>query len=115
MPRSKNSVPSHRRRRKILNEAKGYRGGKSKLLKTAKEAVDRALTYAYRDRKKRKSDFRKLWITRINAGVREHGVSYSAFMNHMKKKDIQIDRKMLVHIAATDPQTFEKIVKQVEG
>ena len=115
MPRSKHSVPSHRRRKKILKLAKGYRGGRSKLLKTAKESVERAFLYAYRDRKKRKSEFRKLWITRINAGVRQHGISYSSFINSLKKKNILIDRKMLAHIAATDPQTFEKIVKQVEG
>ena len=115
MPRSKNSVPSHRRRKKILNMAKGYRGGRSKLLKTAKESVEKALLYAYRDRKKRKSEFRKLWIIRINAAVRQYGMSYSSFINRLKKNNILIDRKILAHIAATDPQTFEKIVQTIEG
>ena len=113
MPRSKNSVPSHQRRKKILKQAKGYRGGRSKLLRTARESVEKALQYAYRDRKKRKSMFRKLWITRINAAVRQHGLSYSAFMNGLKKNNIELDRKILAHIAVHDPQTFEKIVKQV--
>lgn len=115
MPRSKYSVPSHHRRKKILKLAKGYRGGRSKLLKTAKETVERALLYAYRDRRKRKSEFRKLWITRINAAVRQYGISYSAFINKLKKNNIEIDRKVLAHIAVSDPPTFEKIVKQVEG
>ena len=115
MPRSKHSVPSHRRRRKILNMAKGYRGGRSKLLKTVKEAVERALLYAYRDRKKRKSEFRKLWIIRINAAVRQYGLSYSSFINGLKKNNVAIDRKMLAHLAVTDPQTFEKIVQKIEG
>ena len=113
MPRSKNSVPSHRRKRKILKAAKGYRGGRSKLYKTAKEAVERALLYAYRDRRKRKSDFRKLWITRINAAVRPYGISYSTFIDKLKKNNVELDRKMLAHIAVTDPQTFQKIVQQV--
>jgi len=115
MPRSKNAVPSHRRRKKILNQAKGYYGGKSKLLRTAKEAVDKSLAYSYRDRKKRKSDFRKLWIARINAAVRENGLSYSKFINNLKKSNITLDRKMLAHIAFTDPVTFQKIVQKSQG
>ncbi|MBD3288615.1 50S ribosomal protein L20 [candidate division KSB1 bacterium] len=115
MPRSKYSVPSHRRRKKILKLAKGYRGGRSKLLRTATETVERSLQYAYRDRKKRKSEFRKLWITRINAALRMNGVTYSAFINAMNKKNIIIDRKILAHIAVTDPDTFEKIVQQVQS
>lgn len=115
MPKSKYSVPSHRRRKKILKLAKGYRGGRSKLLKTAKETLEKALLYAYRDRRKRKSQFRKLWIIRINAAVRQYGLSYSSFINRLKKKNIMIDRKILAHIAVTDPQTFEKIVKRIEG
>ena len=113
MPRSKHSVPSHQRRRKVLNQAKGYRGGRSKLLKTARETVEKALQYAYRDRRKKKSDFRRLWITRINAAVRQHGLSYSAFINALKKKDVQLDRKILASIAVQDPKTFDKIVNHV--
>ena len=115
MPRSKYSVPSHHRRKKILNSAKGYRGGRSKLLRTAKETLQRALKYAYRDRRKRKIAFRRLWIARINAAVRQYGLSYSSFMDGLKKNNIQIDRKMLAHFAVQDPETFEKIVKQIEG
>ncbi len=115
MPRSKNSVPSHRRRKKVLKLAKGYRGGRSKLLRTAKETVERSLHYAYRDRKKRKSEFRKLWISRINAALRMNGVTYSTFICKMNKKNIMIDRKILAHIAVTDPETFEKIVHQVQS
>ena len=81
MPRAKNTVASRKRRKKILKKAKGYRGGKSTLLKTAKESVERAMLYAYRDRRKKKSDFRKLWITRINAAVRPYGLNYSQFIS----------------------------------
>jgi len=95
--------------------AKGYRGGRSKLLKTARDSVEKALLYAYRDRKKRKSEFRKLWIIRINAAVRQYGISYSSFINSLKKNNILIDRKILAHLAVTYPQTFEKIVQTIEG
>jgi len=114
MPKSKYSVPSHRRRRKLINQAKGYRGAKSRLLRTVKESIDRALLFAYRDRRQKKRDFRKLWITRINAAVREYGLSYSAFIDALKKKNIIINRKLLADLAATDPQTFRIIVEQVK-
>jgi large subunit ribosomal protein L20 len=114
MPRSKNAVPSHRRRNKILKSAKGYRGGRSKLLRTARETVEKALQYAYRDRRKKKSDFRKLWITRINAAVRECGMSYSVFINGLKRNNIAIDRKMLAYIAIQDPKTFSKIAEKAQ-
>lgn len=113
MPRSKYSVASHRKRKKILNAAKGYFGGKHSLLRTAKESVDKALQYSYRDRKKRMGQFRRLWITRINAAVRLHGLSYSAFINAMKKKDVQISRKILADMAVNDPKGFENLVQQV--
>ena len=114
MPRSKNSVPSHKKRKKSLKLAKGYRGGRSKLLKTAKETVEKALQYAYRDRRKKKSQFRNLWIARINAAVRLHGLSYSTFINNLKKNNIKIDRKILASIAIDDPQTFKRIVTSTE-
>ncbi|MBN1154677.1 50S ribosomal protein L20 [candidate division KSB1 bacterium] len=114
MPRSKNAVPSHRRRKKILAMAKGYYGGKSKLIRTAKEAVDKSLSYSYRDRKKRKGDFRRLWIARINAATRQNGLSYSRFMDNLKKSNIDLDRKVLAHIAFTDPVTFQKIVQKTQ-
>jgi large subunit ribosomal protein L20 len=113
MPRSKYSVASHRRRKKILKAAKGYFGGKHSLLRTAKESVDKALQYSYRDRKKRKGQFRSLWITRINAAVRNYGVSYSTFIDALNKKDIQLNRKILADMAVNDPQSFENLVQQV--
>lgn len=113
MPRSKTSVPSRKRRKKILKAAKGYYGGKHRLLRTATESVDKALQYSYRDRKKRPSMFRRLWITRINAAVRIYGISYSKFIDGLNKKDIQIDRKILADMAVNDPQAFESLVKTV--
>jgi len=113
MPRSKYSVASHRRRKKILKAAKGYFGGKHSLLRTAKESVDKALQYSYHDRKKRMGQFRRLWITRINAAVRAHGLSYSNFINAMKKQDVQISRKILADMAVNDPTGFENLVQQV--
>ncbi len=114
MPRSHSSVPTRHRRNKILKAAKGYYGGKSRLFKTAKEQVEKGLQYSYRDRKKRKSDFRKLWIVRINAAARQFGMSYSALINAMDKKNVLINRKMLSDIAVNDIKTFEKIVTTVK-
>lgn len=113
MPRSKYNVPSHRRRKKILKAARGYFGGKHRLLKTAKESVEKAWQYSYQDRKKRAGQFRRLWITRINAAVRAYGYSYSAFIDAMKKKNIQLNRKMLAELAVNDPQSFQNLVHQV--
>jgi len=113
MPRSKYSVASRRRRKKILRTAKGYYGGKHRLLKSAKESVEKALLYSYHDRRKRKGQFRRLWITRINAAVRSHGFSYSTFIDALNKKDIQINRKILADLAVNDPQAFENLVQQV--
>jgi len=114
MPRAKNSVASRRRRKKILKAAKGYWGGRSRLLKTAKESVDRALLYAYRDRRVRKREFRKLWITRINAAVRPYGMNYSGFIHLLNKNKIQLNRKILADLAVTDPVAFSKIVERVK-
>jgi len=110
MPRVKSNVASRRRRKKVLKLAKGYRGGRSKLLCTARESVDRAMRYSYIHRKQKKRDFRALWIQRINAGVRAFGLSYSRFIDGLKKEGIQINRKVLADMAVNDPQGFESLV-----
>jgi large subunit ribosomal protein L20 len=112
MPRSSNNVASRRRRKKILNEAKGYWGSRSKVYSVAKNAVEKALQYQYRDRKARKREFRKLWIIRINAGARLNEVSYSQLMGAMKTKNMEINRKVLADLAVHEPETFAAIVKQ---
>jgi len=104
------SVASRKRRKKILKMAKGFRGGRSKLLRTASESVDRALVNAYRGRKERKRDFRSLWIARINAATRENGVSYSTFINALTKSGIKLNRKILADLAVRDAKTFKTIV-----
>lgn len=114
MPRTTNAVPRKNRHKKVLKAAKGYWGGRSKLYKTAKEAVDKALQYSYRDRKKRKSDFRRLWIVRINAAARLNGLSYSKFTSRLKSAGIALDRKVLADIAVTDPEAFTLISEQVK-
>ncbi len=111
MSRAKNSVKSRERRKKVLKMAKGYRGGRGKLLRTAKETVDRALKFAYRDRKVRKRSFRALWIMRINAAARRHDLSYSKFMNGLKKANIEMDRKVLAGLAISDPQAFAQLAQ----
>ena len=111
MPRVKKAVKSRARRKKILSAAKGYRGGRGDLLRTAKETVERALKFAYRDRKLRKRDFRSLWIIRINAAAREHDLSYSRFMNGLKKANITLDRKALANLAATNPEAFAELAR----
>ncbi|SMC27590.1 LSU ribosomal protein L20P [Desulfacinum hydrothermale DSM 13146] len=110
MPRVKKAVKSRRRRKKILQMAKGYRGGRGKLLRTAKETVQRSLVYAYRDRRAKKRNFRSLWIMRINAAARQHGMSYSTFMNGLKKANVELDRKVLAGLAISDPQAFAQLV-----
>ena len=109
MPRVKGGNVARKRRKKILKLAKGYYGSKHLLYRTANEQVMKSLTYAYRDRKKRKSNFRKLWIARINAAARIHGLSYSKFINGLKKAGIEVNRKMLADIAVNDPKGFEQI------
>jgi large subunit ribosomal protein L20 len=106
MPRVKRGVAARKRRNRILNEAKGYYGARSKLFKTAREAVERGWRYAYRDRKQRKRAFRALWITRINAAARENGLSYSRLINGLKLANVEVDRKILAQLAVTDPQAF---------
>jgi large subunit ribosomal protein L20 len=115
MSRVKRSVHAKKKRRKILKLAKGYFGARSRLLRTATEAVDRAMKYAYRDRRVRKRDFRKLWITRINAAARIHDITYSRLINGMKKAGVEINRKMLADIAVQDPQAFSEIVIVAKG
>ncbi|MEX0685630.1 MAG: 50S ribosomal protein L20 [Balneolales bacterium] len=112
MPRSANKVASHRRRKKVLKQAKGYRGSRSKVYTVAKNAVEKALQYQYRDRKARKREFRKLWITRINAAARLNGISYSKLMGAMTSKNMEINRKVLADLAVKDPQAFNAIVAE---
>ena len=112
MPRSTNSVASRRRRKKVLKAARGYRGGRSKLYRTADDAVNRALAYAYRDRRQKKRNFRSLWIVRINAAARLNGLSYSSLINGLKKADISVDRKVLANLAVTDAAAFSALAEQ---
>ena len=102
------------RRKKILKMAKGYFGARRKNYRTAKEAVERALTYSYRDRRNKKREFRRIWNIRINAAVREYGLNYSRFINGLNKAKIRINRKMLANLAVSEPETFKEIVKNVK-
>lgn len=111
MPRANSSVPHHRRHRKIIKMAKGYRGSRSKLYVNAKDAVEKALQYAYRDRRVKKREFRGLWIARINAAVRPYDLSYSKFIHGLKVKGVTLDRKALADIAVKDPEGFAKLVE----
>ena len=115
MARVKGGFTTRKRHKKVLKMASGFRGAKSKLYKAAKETLDRALAYAYRDRKAKKRDFRKLWITRINAAARMHGLSYSALMGKLKANNVNIDRKMRADLAYSDPKAFEAVVKSVNS
>jgi large subunit ribosomal protein L20 len=110
MARVRSNVASRKRRKKILKMAKGYRGGRSKLLKTAKESVHHALVHAYIGRKERKRDFRSLWIARINAACGQYGVTYSKFMHAMNKSGIGLNRKMLADLAVRDSETFKAVL-----
>ena len=114
MARVKGAMNTRKRHKKILKLAKGYRGAKSKLFRTANQAVMKSLSYAYRDRKQKKRNFRQLWIARINAAARMNGISYSKFMNGLKNNGIEINRKMLAEIAVSDPQAFAKLVEKVK-
>ncbi|MGB2697063.1 MAG: 50S ribosomal protein L20 [Candidatus Zixiibacteriota bacterium] len=111
MPRATHKVASRRRRKKILKKARGYYGARSKLYRTAKETVNRALVYAYRDRRQKKRDFRRLWIVRINAASRLCGLSYSLFLQGLKRNGINLDRKSLAEIAVKDSQTFAQLAQ----
>ena len=110
MPRAKRGFKARRRRSKVLKLAKGYYGGKSRLFRTATEAVDRALKYAYRDRRVKKRTFRGIWIARINAAARMHDISYSRLMHGLKVAGIELDRKVLAEMAVSDPSGFGKVV-----
>ena len=109
--RIKRGYKARRRRKRVLKLAKGFRGGRSKLIRTASDAVDKALMYAYRDRKRRKRDFRKLWITRINAAARINGISYSKFIHGLKRANVDLDRKVLAELAISDPDGFRSIAE----
>ncbi len=113
MPRANSSVPRHKKHRKIIKQAKGYYGVRKSNYRAAKDAVEKSLLYSYRDRRQRKRNFRKLWIVRINAAVREHGLTYSKFISLLKENDIALDRKTLSYIAVNDPTGFASIVKSV--
>ena len=111
MARIKRAVNAHKKRRKVMKLAKGYWGAKSKQYRAASEQVARSLRYAYEGRKLRKRDFRSLWITRINAAARLNGMSYSTFINGLKKQNIEVNRKMLADLAVNDPAAFAKLVE----
>ncbi len=114
MPRVRSNVARLKRKKKIMQAAKGARGGRSKLYKSAKETVERGLRYAYRDRRRRKRDFRRLWIIRINAAARVHDLSYSRFMSGLKRAGVDINRKMLADLAVRDPVAFGELAEVVK-
>ena len=114
MPRVRSNVARLKRKKKIMQAAKGARGGRSKLYKSAKENVERGLRYAYRDRRRRKRDFRRLWIIRINAAARVHDLSYSRFMSGLKRAGVDINRKMLADLAVRDPVAFGELAEVVK-
>ena len=114
MPRSVNSVAKRARRKKILKQAKGYFGRRKNVWTVAKNAVEKGLQYAYRDRKTKKRNFRSLWIIRINAAARIHGLTYSEFINKLKSKDIDINRKVLADLAMNNPEGFKQLVDKVK-
>lgn len=115
MPRATHRVATRRRKKKVLKAARGYYGGRRKLLRTAKETVARARVYAYRDRRNKKRDFRRLWITRINAAARLFGLSYGAFISGLKKAGVMLDRKMLSEIAVNDLKAFESLANTAKS
>ena len=115
MPRIKRGVAAHRRHKRILKEAKGYWGARSRLVRTARDAVERGWKYAYRDRRQRKRQFRALWIARINAAAREHELSYSRFMHGLSTAGVEVDRKSLADLAVNDPQAFADLATLAKG
>lgn len=114
MPRSVNSVASRARRKKVMKQAKGYFGRRKNVWTVAKNAVEKAMLYAYRDRRNKKRNFRSLWITRINAGARMHGMSYSQFMGKVKANNIELNRKVLADLAMNHPEAFKAVVNKVK-
>lgn len=115
MPRVKRGVTARKRHKKVLKQAKGYQGARSRVYRVAKQAVIKAKQYAYRDRKQRKRQFRALWIMRINAAAREHGLSYSQFMHGLKKAEIEVDRKVLADLAIQNKQAFAAIAEKAKA
>jgi large subunit ribosomal protein L20 len=115
MPRVKRGVTKHRRHKRILKEAKGYYGARSRLFRVAREAVERGWRYAYRDRRQRKREFRALWIARINAAAREHGLSYSRMVHGLKQAGVEVDRKNLADLAVADPKAFAELAELAKG
>ncbi len=114
MPRVNNAVAARRKRKKVMKQTKGYFGRRKNVWTVSKNAYEKGLSYAYRDRRKKKAEFRALWIQRINAAVREYDMSYSEFMGKLSKADIEINRKVLADLAMNDPKAFEAIVKKVQ-
>ncbi|HZY79001.1 MAG TPA: 50S ribosomal protein L20 [Cyclobacteriaceae bacterium] len=114
MPRSVNNVASRKRRKRVLEQAKGFFGRKKNVWTVAKNAVEKGMVYAYRDRKAKKRDYRSLWIARINAGVRPHGLSYSEFIGKLKKAGVELNRKVLADLAMNHTEAFDAIVKKVK-
>lgn len=115
MTRVRRGTKKKDRRKKILKLAKGYYGGRSKLYRTAKESVERALAFSYRDRRRRKRDFRSLWIVRINAAARLHDLKYGTFMNGLKKAGIELDRKVLAELAVSNPEAFAELANKAKS
>ena len=113
MSRANSSVPRHKKHKKIIKQAKGYYGVRKSNYRAAKDAVEKGLLYSYRDRRQKKRNFRSLWIIRINAAVREHGLTYSKFMSLLKDNDIALNRKVLSYMAVNDPEGFSDIVKSL--
>ncbi|HOO76990.1 MAG TPA: 50S ribosomal protein L20 [bacterium] len=114
MPRATNAPARKRRKQRLFDQAKGYRGGRSKLYRSARETVMRAWAYSYRDRKQRKRDFRRLWITRIRAAANAEGMSYSAFIDGLNKTNIRLDRRILADLAVRHPQVFSRLIAEVK-
>jgi large subunit ribosomal protein L20 len=115
MPRATSAVARHRKKKKYFRAARGYFGGRSKLWRIAKNAVERGWQYSYRDRKNRKREFRRLWITRINAAARQHDLSYSRFMNGLKLAGVEVNRKVLADLAVREPAAFGALVEQAKS
>ena len=115
MPKVKHAVAAHKRKKRVMKAAEGQWGGRSRFHKRAMESVAKGMMYSYRDRKARKRDFRSLWIVRINAACRPHGISYSRFMQAMKKAKIAIDRKMLAELAVSDAKAFAKLIEAIKA